>query len=142
MCKYINKLAYIVLFYSRLPATTLSTSADFVGFGPVLVFSPRTWFTSSSVTVMYCHGNCRRFPVLPARHFIHTVVGRRAHQRLGGNIDQSCGCRGVWTAVGDNDPGSVGAPALLGSAVEPETSLQISEQQQHRRGKEQLSADS
>ena len=41
------------------------------------------------------------------------------------------------TAVGDNDPGSVGAPALLGSAVEPETSLQILGQQQPRRVKAQ-----
>ena len=36
--KYINKLACIADLYRRLPTTALSTSAGFMGFGPVLVF--------------------------------------------------------------------------------------------------------
>jgi len=131
MCKYISRMGCIVLFHRRLPTTTLEHKCMLALW--VLFQSSFFLHAHGSRRRQWppcCHGNCRRFPVLPARHFIHTVVGRRAYQRLRGNIDQSCVCWGVRTAVGDNDPGSVGAPALLGSAVEPETSLQIYEKQQ------------
>lgn len=117
-------------FYRRLPTTTLSTSACRLC---EFCCSPRL-FSTHMVHVVVSDGHVLPWKLSkisrPSRQAFHSHCGRAKGASASASIDQSCGCWGVRTAVGDNDPGSVGAPALLGSAVEPETSLQIAEQQQ------------
>lgn len=131
MCKYINRRVCIVPFHRRLPTNTLSTSAcRLCGF----CSSPR-FFSTHMVHVVVSDRHVLPWKLSkisrPSRQAFHSHCGRAkgasASAREYRPVLRLLGCaNSCW----GNDPGSVGAPALLGSAVEPETSLQISVQQQ------------
>jgi hypothetical protein len=112
MCKCINILTYIILFYRCLPTASLTTrSFRLCGF----CSGPR-FFSLHMVHVVVV---CDR-PVLPwklskisrpSRQAFHSHCGRAkgasSSMKEYRPVSQSCGCWGVRTAVGDNDPGSV-----------------------------------
>jgi hypothetical protein len=121
MCKCINKMTCIVLFYRRFPTHNSDHKSRLSG---VLTQSTcSTWANCSRRhEPVGRHDNCRRCPSRPflppdISFTLREGAGRRAHQPASVREYRPAlrllGCRNSGSAVGDNDPGSVGAGSGL-----------------------------